>query len=306
MANWMIKSSERWLYPIHERMHEYLIDNDILHADESTLQVLHEPGRPAGSNSYMWLYRTGRDRPPIILFDYQTTRASKHPAKFLKDFKGYLHVDGYEGYAGIPNITLVGCWAHARRYFVEAVKALPEKQKDKPTAAEEGLNFCNRLFAIERELHDVTLEKRYEVRLEKSLPVLNEFKNWIKYHTPRVLPKSALGKAIQYCRNQWEKLEAFMKDGRLELDNNRSERAIKPFVIGRKNWLFSNTPKGAASSAVIYSIIETAKENGLNPFKYLMYLFDNLPNIDIQDKEILDKFLPWSTILPDECKIKNS
>jgi len=222
MANWMIQGSERWLRPIYERMWEYLLKRDILHADETTLQVLHEPERPADSTSYMWLYRTGRDGPPIVLYDYQTTRASKHPRNFLKDFKGYLHVDGYDGYNSMPNIILVGCWAHARRYFVEALKAMPKIQKDTPTASEEGIEFCNKLFAIERELHDVTPMERYEGRLKKSRPVLDEFKDWLRKQSQRVTPKSALGKAIQYCRNQWDKLEGFMKDGRLELDNNRS------------------------------------------------------------------------------------
>lgn len=305
MANWMIQASERWLRPIYERMRVYLLQKDILHADETTLQVLHEPGRDAHTTSYMWLYRTGRDGPPIILYDYQTTRASKHPARFLKDFKGYLHVDGYVGYEGIPNITLVGCWAHARRKFDEALKALPSTEKNSSTASKEGLEFCNKLFMIERDLHSVTPTERYEKRLEKSRPVLDAFSSWLKYQTPRVLPKSALGQAIQYCRNQWDKLTAFLQDGQLELDNNRSERSIKPFVIGRKNWLFFNTPKGASASAVIYSIVETAKQNGLNPFTYLTYLFEQLPNNDLNDSAAIDTLLPWSTSLPESCKMPN-
>lgn len=304
MANWLIKSSDRWLKPIYDRMHEYLLEIDILHADETTLQVLKEPGRKADTNSYMWLYRTGREENPIILYDYQTTRAAKHPIKFLKDFKGYLHTDGYEGYTSIPEITLVGCWAHARRYFVDALKAMPPRKDAKPTTTEEGLAFCNKLFEIERELHDVTPEERYEGRLKTSKPVIDAFNAWLKHQRPRVLPKSLLGKAIQYCLNQWDKLTAFLLDGRLEIDNNRSERTIKPFVIGRKNWLFSNTPKGAASSATIYSLVETAKGNGLNPFEYLKYLFDKLPNVDITDNRVLDEFMPWSKTLPEMCRIK--
>lgn len=304
MANWMIQASERWLRPLYERMRYHLLEKDILHADETTLQVLHEPGRAAGTTSYMWLYRTGRDGPPIILYDYQTTRAGKHPARFLETFKGYLHADGYAGYDGIPGITIVGCWVHARRNFDEALKALSTIEKDTPTVAQEGLEFCNKLFAIEREFHDAKTEARYQGRLEKSLPVVDAFAAWLKYQTPRVLPKSAVGKAIQYCRNQWDKLTAFLKDGRLELDNNRSERSIKPFVIGRKNWLFANTQKGASASATIYSVVETAKENGLNPFEYLKFLFEELPNMDIKEEDALDKLLPWSTTLPDVCKVK--
>ncbi len=304
MANWMIRSSDKWLRPMYERMREHLLEKDILHADETTLQVLHEQGRTATSTSYMWLYRTGRESPPIVLYDYQTTRAGKHPVKFLKDFSGFLHTDGYAGYNGVPNIKLVGCWAHARRMFTDALKSMPIKQDLMPTATQEGLDFCNRLFAIERELYDVTPKERYDGRLKHSRPVLNAFKDWLKYLTPRVLPKCALGKAIYYCRNQWDKLEGFMLDGRLELSNNRGERSIKPFVIGRKAWLFNNTSKGATASATIYSIVETAKENRLNPFIYLVYLFEMLPNINLEDKNTLDELMPWSTTLPNACKVQ--
>lgn len=304
LANWMIQGSERWLRPLYERMHEHLINKDILYADETTLQVLREPGRSAESTSYMWLYRTGREGPAIILYDYQTTRASKHPRQFLSDYKGYLHVDGYAGYNGLSGITLVGCWAHARRKFNEALKALPADQRNAPVAAKEGLDFCNKLFAIEREIHDTTPDERYKIRLERSRLVMDAFLAWLKYQGPRVLPKSAFGQAISYCRNQWDKLEAFLQDGRLELDNNRSERSIKPFIIGRKNWLFSNTPKGAKASATIYSIVESAKENGLNPYAYLQYLFEKLPNMNIQDHTVMDELLPWSSTLPFNCRIK--
>lgn len=303
LANWMLYGADKWLSPLYDRMHEYLIKLEVLHADETVLQVLREPGRAANTHSYMWLYRSGRDGPPIILYDYQTTRASKHPCRFLSGFKGYLHVDGFAGYNGLPDITLVGCWAHARRKFDEALKALPSEKRLAPVAAKEGLDFCNRLFAIERDLREATFDERYKIRLERSRPVLEAFLAWLKIQSPKVLPKSAFGQAINYCRNQWGKLEAFLLDGRLEIDNNRSERSIKPFVIGRKNWLFSNTPRGARASAIIYSIVETAKENGLNPFNYLCYLFEKLPNIDISDQNALDELLPWSANLPVTCRI---
>ena len=305
LANWLLKGSELWLQPLFQRMHEHLLEQDILHADETTLQVLQEPGRGAGSTSYIWLYRTGRDGPQMVLFDYQTTRASKHPVKFLAGFKGYLHVDGYAGYNAIPNVTLVGCFAHARRKFNDALKALPPGQKDADVPAKEGLNFCNQLFSIERKLAELTPEERYKQRLELSRPVLEAFSAWVKYQTPRVLPKSALGQAIAYCKNQWPKLIAFLQDGRLEIDNNRSERSIKPFVIGRKNWMFANTPRGATASATIYSIVESAKENGLNPYSYLRYLFEQLPNMDIQDKVALDTMLPWADEIPEFCRVNN-
>ena len=214
MANWMIYVADRWLSLIYDRLHEHLLKLDVLAADETTLQVLHEDGRAANTKSYIWLYRSGRHDPPIVLFDYQTTRAGKHAQQFLKGFKGYLHVDGYAGYNGLPDVILVGCWSHARRGFADALKALPAAKGSAPVVGREGLDFCNRLFAIERDLHDATPEERYKKRLELSRPMLDAFSAWLKDQLPRVLPKSALGEAIRYCRNQWDKFETFLLDGR--------------------------------------------------------------------------------------------
>jgi transposase len=307
MANWMIHSAQTWLKPLYQLMHQHLCAQEVLHADETTLQVLREPGRAAQTTSYMWLFRTGYEGPPNILYEYRPTRGGEHPRNFLAGFKGYLHVDGYPGYHKVKDVTLVGCWSHARRGFTDVLKALPSSNQNTPSVAQEGLDFCNRLFVVERKIKNASTEERYNVRVKESRPILDAFSAWLRYQKPRVLPKSGLGKAINYCQNQWFKLEAFMLDGRrLELDNNRSERSIKPFVIGRKNFMFSNTPRGAESSAIIYSIIETAKENGLHPFKYLMYLFEQLPQLDeIKDLEALDPFLPWATTLPRDCHINN-
>lgn len=299
-ANWMIYGAVHWLSKLYDRMHHLLLKYDILCADETTLQVLHEPGRSASSKSYLWLYRTGKEGSPIILYDYQETRAGENPKEFLKGFKGYLQVDGYAGYHKVDGATLVGCWAHARRGFTDVLKSLPANSV-KPVTATEGLQFCNHLFAIERDLKDLDPEKRYEERLEKSKPILDAFLSWLKIQEQKVLPKSGLGQAIKYCLNQWDKLVAFLEDGRLEIDNNRSERSIKPVVIGRKAWLFANTPKGARASAIIYSMVETAIANGLNPYYYLRYLFERLPNIDLTDINALDQVLPWSTTLPVTC-----
>lgn len=306
MANWMVKGAELWLSPLYGRMHEHLLRQEILHADETTVQVLKEPGRAPESTSYMWLYRTGREGPPMVLFDYQTTRASKHAVRFLAGFKGHLHVDGYAGYHAIPDVTLAGCWSHARRGFTDSLKALPSDQKDADVPAKEGFNFCNQLFSIEKKLVDMTPTERHTIRIEQSCPVLEAFSAWLRYQTPRVLPKSSLGKAIAYCKNQWSKLIVFLEDGRLEIDNNRAERSIKPFVIGRKGWMFSNTPRGATASAMIYSIVESAKENGLNPYAYLVYLFEQMPNLEITDKDVLDSLMPWSPTIPDNCRVKKN
>ena len=306
MANWVLKVADPWLKVICDCLHEKLLTRDILKADETPLQVLKEPGRAAESKSYMWLYRTGRDGPPMVLFDYQTTRASKHPIRFLSGFKGYLQTDGYSAYGKLTDVILVGCWSHARRKFTESLKALPAAQKDKPVAAQIGLKYCNRLFAIERQLKNVSNEERYQERLERSKPLLDEFYIWLKRQTQLSLPKSAFGQAITYCLNQWGNLTNFLLDGRLQIDNNSSERSIKNLVIGRKNWLFANTPKGAKSSAIIYSIIETAKENNLKPYNYLVYLFEQLPNIDTTNPDAVRRLLPWSDELPEECRMPQS
>lgn len=305
LSNWILKGSELWLTHLYDRLHDHLLTREVLQADETRVQVLKEPGRPAEAQSYMWLYRSGRDGPPIVLFEYKETRSSTHPQAFLLGYSGYLHVDGYSGYESLPNVTLVGCWSHARRKFDEALNALPSgsRSNEGPVPAQDGLAFCNKLFAIERDLKDLTADERRAEREERSIPVLNEFKAWLDQQAPQVLPKTALGQAITYCQNQWTKLTNFLQDGRLEIHNNRSEQSIKPFVIGRKNWLFANTPRGAHSSAVAYSIVETAKENGLEPFAYLTYLFEQLPNIDVSDPAALDALLPWSDTLPEACRI---
>ena len=213
-------------------------------------------------------------------------------------------MDGYAGYHKVKNATLVGCWAHARREFTDTLKALPPGVTAEGTKAQEGLDFCNRLFALERQWQEEEPKKRQELRMEQSVPVLEAFREWLRSQRNRVLPKSKLGNALTYCVNQWEKLTVFVKDGRLELDNNRSERAIKPFVIGRKNWLFANTPKGATASAITYSLIETAKENGLKPYEYLRYVLEQLPQLpDPKDVQALDALLPWSHTLPADLRI---
>jgi transposase len=306
MANWVILAATRWLILIFNRMHELLLQRDIIHADESTLQVLHEPGRAADTKSYMWLYRTGRDGPSIVLYEYQTTRAGKHVVKFLEGFKGrYLCTDGYAGYNLMSGIIRVCCWSHARRKFDEALKALPKTEKDKHCAAMEGLEYCNKIFGIERELHDVTSEERYEKRLEKSKPVLDEFHTWLKQQRARLLPKSATGVAVRYCLDLWEELTNFLLDGRLYVDNNISERSFKSYILSRKNFLFCNTPKGATASAMVFSVLRTAIENGLKPFEYMKYLLEQLPNSDVKEQSVLDSLLPWSESIPEYCKVSD-
>ena len=301
MSNWVLRASEDYLTPVYEQLHRELLTRDVLHADETTLQVLHEPGKKPQTDSYMWLYRTGGDTDkPVVLYEYQPGRGARHPKAFLTGYKGYIHTDGYAGYHGLPEeITVVGCWAHARRKFDEALKSLPKGQ-EKSSSAYQGLVYCDLLFAIEKGLTEknATTEERYKERLEQEKPVLDAMFAWANSRS--IAPKSALGKALHYLKEQWPYLTGYLKDGRLELSNNRAERSIKPFVIDRKNFLFANTPKGATGSAVMFSLIQTAIENGLDPYKYLTWLMKTAKDADLDDPETVQLLLPWNA--PAECR----
>ena len=304
MSNWLLKATEDWLEPLYEAMRETLCARQVLHADETTLQVLHEPGKKPQSKSYMWLYRTGGDTCcPIVLYEYRPDRRAKHPKEFLKDFKGYLHADGYDGYHDLPDdIVIVGCWAHARRKWDEALKSMPEKDRANSNVLR-GKLYCDRLFELERGYGKLSAIDRFKERQKQAKPLLDEFYAWVSALS--ALPKSPLGIAAHYTLSQRVYLERYLLDGRLEISNNRAERSIKPFVIDRKNFLFANTPRGAKASAIMFSLIETAKENGLNPHSYLTYVFQNAPNLDIHnDFAALERLLPHNA--PPNCKMPGS
>ena len=302
MANWLLNISEKWLRPVYDTLREQLCREPVLHADETRLQVLKEPGRSSTSKSYMWLYRTsGCAKQSIVLYEYQPTRKAEHAEAFLKGFSGWLHADGYQGYHKLPeNIRVVGCWAHARRKFDEALQTLPkEMQRDAPAVI--GECYCPRLFKLEQAFAELTPEERYEKRLEQEKPVLDALLSWANEMQAKTALKSALGRAIHYLLEQWPYLTRYLEDGRLELSNNRAERSIKPFVMGRKNWLFANTPGGAQASAMIYSLIETAKENALDPYRYLLWVLQNAPQLSETDAAWAEQFTPANA--PQECKI---
>lgn len=308
ISNWVIRSSDQFT-PFYELLKEELIKSDYVQVDETTVQVIHEDGKNAKSKKYMWMYKTGGSKKPIILYDYQKTRASSCPKNFLKGFKGYLQTDGYNGYSSVENVEWISCLAHIRRKFFDIVDTLDDKAKTQSRALL-GLNYCTQLYDIEREIReshkhkDDYYEIRYKVRLEKACKVLEDFIKFVKEDIPNAVPKSALGRALDYADKQLPKLKIYLENGMLEIDNNASERAIKPFVIGRKNWLFHNTPKGANASATIYSIIETAKANGLQIEKYLTYIMNYIANAENKEKENLTSILPWSSDLPDDLKAR--
>lgn len=298
MSNWLLRCSEEWLEPVYDALKKKLLARNVLHADETVVQVLREPGRSAQSKSYMWLYRSSGDATlAIVLMDYRQGRGSEHPIRFLEGFEGYLHTDGHKAYRKLPeNIVTVGCWAHVRRKFHEALLLIPKEHRE-GTGPFIGKRFCDRLFAIERQLASLDPIDRHLKRQELAKPVLDDFSAWLdsQYHRTS---KNAFGRAVHYAVDEWNYLSRYLLDGRLEISNNRAERSIKPFVIDRKNFLFANTPAGAKSSAVIFSIIETAKENDLNPAQYLAFLFHALPN---NARAPIVDFLPGGRLVPQLC-----
>lgn len=291
MANSLIRCSGNWLLPIWKELKSKMLKGDILHADETTIQVLKEPGKAQQSKSCMWEYRTGKySNEHIVLFEYKPNKRAINAENFLQGFSGYLHTDGNESYHKLPgDIISVGCWAHARRRFDESVQVIRAEDR-KGTDALKGKQYCDRFFEIERDLEDIPPDERYKRRKEMLEPVMDEFFSWIA--TVKARPKSKLGGAVGYAITQKKYLRNVLLDGRLVLSNNLAERTIKSFVICRKNFLFANTPKGAASSAVVFSLIETAKAEGLNPYDYLLYVLKNAPPLDMSDNNSVKSLLP--------------
>jgi len=300
MSNWLIKASNDWLEPLYEKMRQKLLEHEVLHVDETTVQVLKEPGKAAQSKSYMWLYRTsGEAKNQIVLYDYQPDRRYIRPKEFLEGFSGFIHTDGYEAYHKLPdNIVVVGCLAHLRRKFFDGLKILP-KDKQKDSHLFKGVEYCDKLFHYEREFAWLSFKERLGKRQQFSKPLFDEFYNWMEGLS--ALPSSMLGQAVSYARKQKKYIERYLTDGRLEISNNRAERSLKSFVIGRKNWLFSNTTAGARSSAIYYSIIITAIENGLNPYKYLTWVLTQMPNLGKSGYAAsVEELLPGGAVLPEE------
>jgi transposase len=300
MANWIIRCSQEWLMPVVERLQQELLKRDIIHCDETPVQVLKEQGKKPQSKSYMWLYRSGADeKSPIVLYDYKPSRSGNNAADYLKEFHGYLHTDGFAGYEKVEGVTRCGCWAHLRRYFVDAIP--DKKAAGAPrTNAEIGRDYCNELFEIEKALTSLSSDKRKSERLRLEKPVLEAFWCWLDSLTP--LKGSRLGKAVTYAQNQKPYMENYLLDGRCSISNNIAENSIRPFTIGRKNWLFSDTPKGADASAAVYSIVETAKANNLNIYTYLNYLLLYMPDTNYRKyPETLEDMMPWSERVQKEC-----
>lgn len=281
MSEWVCMIAERWCLPILEEMHRRLLLQGIIHGDETVLQVLHEADRKATTDSRMWVYCNGKmnDR-SIIIFEYQQTRGGVHPARFLKGFTDFLICDGYDAYNAVTGTKRCGCWTHTRRHFVEALPK--DKSAYSTSVAAKAVNFCDSIYHEEKKLAEMSANERYKQRLVKVKPLLDAFFSWLEEQT--VSGKGKLTKAVRYALNEKKYLYTFLEDGNVPIDNNRAENAIRPFAVGRKNWLFNNTEHGAKCSAILYSIISTAQANGLDAEKYLTDLFSQPPGTIL---------LPW-------------
>jgi transposase len=278
MSGWVLKCGDL-LEPLVDLLRLSIIKSDYVRADETTLQVLAEPNRKATDGSYMWVFMTGSSKNPSIVYRYDPARKGAVAAEFLSGFKGHLQSDAFSGYKLVckDGITSVGCWAHARRKFVDIVKIVK-----KPGKAAEAVAIIGKLYDIERYAKENNLppEKVKELRHEKSKPVLDLFRKWLDDHVGRVPPKNPLCAAMKYSLNNWAELTRYLDDGRLDIDNNACERAIKPFAVGRKNWLFSGNDVGAKASAVIFSLIQTCKANNVEPYTYLKHVLENIHTTD--------------------------
>jgi len=296
LARWVIGSAGV-LQPLHNLMRDVLLDGSLIHMDETVVQVLKEKDKAPTTNSYMWVQTGGPPDKPVVLYDYDPSRSASVPTALLEGFKGYLMTDGYDGYnevARTDGIERLACWAHVRRRFVEATRVQP---KGKRGRADEAVSLIGKLYRIEREHKEATPEVRYLARQSSSAPVLAELHAWMLKQTPLVIPKSALGTALAYMGNLWPQLTRYTERGDLPIDNNRCENAIRPFVIGRKAWLFSDTPAGARSSAVIYSLVQTCKANGLEPYTWLRRVLRDLPAA--KNADAVEALLPWNLRVTD-------
>lgn len=285
LAGWMVRIGEA-LAPVIERLRSELLTAAVIHADETPVQVLKEPGRQATQGSYMWVQAAGQG-PPIVLFHYAPSREAAVVAELFGDYAGTVVSDGYAAYGAASGARHAGCWAHARRYFHEALKAQSSARAGK---ARVGFNEIQRLFRLEKSWKELSPAERLAERRKHASPLIEKLRQWLEHSLPQVAPRTATGKALGYLERQWEKLTRFLDDGAVPIHNNLAENKIRPFVVGRKNWLFSATPGGAHASAALYSVIETAKANGLEPYCYLRWLFERLPTAS--DVEALDRLLP--------------
>jgi transposase len=291
LARWMIQTAEK-LKPLEAAMNQVLTQYPALGIDETPVQVLKEKDRSPSTKSYMWVRKGGPPERPVVLYHYAPSRGKEVPVDLLKDWRGYLMCDGYPGYDEVgkrDGVELLACWVHARRGFVDAIKLQPKGKKGR---ANEMVEKIARLYKVEKEHRLSDAEERHRARQEMSKPILDEIRLWLDENIPRTPPKGALGEAMAYMNKYWPRLIRYCERGDLPIDNNETERAIRPFAIGRRAWLFSDTPAGAEASARLYSMVETAKANGLEPYTWLLKVMRGLP--EARKSGNWEHLMPWN------------
>ena len=300
LANWVIKNAEAFFTPMYEYFHRKLLVRNFVMADETPVQVLHEPERRAQTKSYMWLFRSGEDgEHPIVIYKYSETRAGDTAVDFLDGFQGYLMCDGYSGYHKVSAAKWLACWAHIRRYLIDAIPK--GKQLDYTQPSVQGVMYINQLFDKEDKIRQKykTFDAIKEARLTHEKPVIEGFLSWLEKQDP--VRNSRLDKAVTYIRNRKDHLMTYLEDGRCSFSNNLSENCIRPFVVGRKGWLFCDTPAGAQASAMAYTMVEMAKANKVNVYHYLTFLFEHQPSDQMTDEE-LEQLAPWNETVKAEIQ----
>lgn len=308
MAGWTIQCAERYLSIVYDRLHKELYNSSVLQADETPVLV-RKDGRPTSSKSYMWVYRTGKmyDSSPVVIYEYQKTRNTGHPREFLKDFRGTVVTDGYQVYHTLENeredLSIAGCWSHARRRYAEIIKTYGKTDKAKGIIAYDAIKQIDAMFKLEGEYKKLLPEERLDKRQSVIKPMVEVFFAWIKEMKDDVPAQSATGKAFTYCLNQEKYLRVFLDNPMVPMDNNAAELSIRSFCVGKKNWNIIDTINGAQASAILYSIAETAKANNLKTYKYFEYLLNEIPkHMDDTSMNFVEDLMPWSNKLPEDIK----
>ena len=310
MAHWVIRCSDEWLSPIYNRIHEELLKCEILHMDETRIQVNKESGKKASSDSFMWVIRSGAyESIRATFFHYARTRGKSVAIELLTGFQGYLTTDAYTVYENlnIEGIAHNFCWAHLRRYYIESIPLDNNGRELEGSKGAEAREYINLLFKLEKKMKELSYEERKEKRQEASRAVLDAFWTWVEETSAIPTTNEKLTKALNYSLNHRQQLETFQEDGRLEISNNLCESHIRPFATARRAWLFADTPDGARANAILYTLVESAKANELNVYEYLKHILSFMPNADFYNHpEVIDDLMPWSENLPQECRLEQN
>lgn len=307
MSHWVIRMSEEWFAPIYERIHQKLLRSGVLHMDETRIQCNKEPGKKASSESFMWVIQSAKCEPiKATFFYYSRSRSGEVAKKLLTGFNGYLITDAYSGYEKVEKIKRCLCFSHLRRYFIESIPLDSKGKKLTGSKGAQGQSYIDLLFEFEKKIKDLPFEEKKAQRQVGAKSILDAFWSWVEETSKLTTTNEKLTKALNYATNHKEDFMTFLEDGRIEISNNLCESHIRPFAVARKSWLFADTPNGATANAVLYTLVESAKQNDLNVYQYLDYLLTKMPEMDYAYRnhpELLDAYLPWSEELPEECRL---